>query len=86
MDIYKVIAFVAGIMVILSTLPQVFKSLRLREVKDVSLPMFFILGTAQALWLIYGIHLNDLPLIVTNAGSILIVVTNIFLIFKYREK
>lgn len=85
MDFYQTMALIAGIMIVFSTAPQVFKTLKTKDVSSLSLPMFVTLGSAQFIWLLYGIHLNDLPLIVTNAGSFLIVFTNVALIIKYRN-
>lgn len=85
MDFFQILAFLAGAMIVVSTLPQVFKTLKLKEVKDLSLPMFILLGTAQILWIIYAIHINDLPVLLTNLLSAGVVFANIFLIFKYQR-
>lgn len=85
MDFYQLLGLIAGAMIVFSTLPQVFKTLKTKNVSGLSLQMFIIIGSAQILWLIYGIHLSDLPLVATNAGSILIVFVNILLIFRYRN-
>ena len=85
MDFYQILALFAGALIILSTLPQVFKTLKTKEVKDLSLPMFVILGSAQCIWFFYGLHLKDIPLIITNFGSVVVVLTNILLILKYRN-
>lgn len=85
MDLFQVLATVAGAMIVFSTLPQVFKTLKTKDISGLSLPMFLIIWAAQLMWLAYGIHINDLPLVITNAGSALIVFINILLILKYRD-
>lgn len=85
MDLFQVLASIAGIMIVLSTLPQVLKTLKTKDVSSLSLPMFLMIWSAQLMWLAYGIHINDLPLIITNAGSSFIVFINVFLILKYRD-
>ncbi len=85
MDIYQTIAMVAGAMIIFTTLPQLIKITKTKEVEDLSLGMFFILIIAEVLWLYYGFHIKDLPLILTNGLSMLVVGSNIALIYKYRK-
>lgn len=85
MDFYQILATVGGSLIVLTTLPQVFKTLKLKKVDELSLPMFVTLFFAQGIWFFYGLHLKDMPLIFTNAGSMIIVMVNIVLIIKYRK-
>ncbi len=84
MDIYQTVAMVAGAMIIFTTLPQLIKISKTKEVDDLSIGMFLILIIAEALWLYYGFHIKDLPLILTNGLSMIVVGANIGLILKYR--
>lgn len=84
MDSYQIIGFVAGAIIVVNTVPQLVKTLKTKEVDDLSLGMFSLVFLAQILWLIYGLHLNNLPLILTNGLGSLAVVTNIVFILKYR--
>ncbi len=52
--------------------PQAFKAWRTRSTKDVSLAMFTMMVVGIALWLTYGILINDLPLIVANAVTLVL--------------
>jgi MtN3 and saliva related transmembrane protein len=60
-----------------SFLPQVIRAWRTRSTRDVSGWMFVLLVTGNALWLIYGALIGDLPLMAANlvtlalAGTIL---------------
>ncbi len=47
--------------------PQVLKVWRTRATGDISLKMFLVLVTGLALWLTYGIHRGEMPLIVANS-------------------
>jgi MtN3 and saliva related transmembrane protein len=59
-------------------LPQVLLTLRTRDTRGLSLPMYLIFTAGVVLWLVYGLLLHDLPLIVGNtitvalAGTVLI--------------
>jgi len=52
-----------------SFLPQVVKTIRTRRTRDISFLMYFILTCGLLLWLIYGILVQDLPLILANGVS-----------------
>ncbi|MBI2592641.1 MAG: SemiSWEET transporter [Candidatus Colwellbacteria bacterium] len=83
MDFITILGFVAGILTTTSFLPQVIKSWKTEETKDISLPMYIIFTTGAFLWLIYGILLNQPPIYVAN-GVTLILVSSI-LILKIKH-
>ncbi len=51
--------------------PQAVKAWRSRSTRDVSLAMFTLMVTGITLWLIYGILIDDLPLILANAVTLI---------------
>lgn len=85
MDIFQIMAIFAGGMVVFSTMPQVFKTLKTKRVDDLSISMFLLIFCAQIIWFTYGFHIHDLPVSLTNGFSLLVVTTNIILILKYRK-
>ncbi len=52
--------------------PQAIKAWRTRSTKDVSLAMFALMVAGIALWLIYGILIDDAPLIIANAVTLIL--------------
>ena len=46
--------------------PQAVKSWRTRSTGDLSLQMYLVLVAGTALWLAYGLAIDDLPLIAAN--------------------
>jgi len=66
MDYIDVIGLTAGALGGLSLFPQVLKVLRTKSTKDISREMFLLLATSIFLWLIYGILLNNFPIILAN--------------------
>jgi len=46
--------------------PQVIKSLKTRQVRDVSLGLSIIVGLSAISWLLYGLHLHDKPMVIAN--------------------
>ena len=73
----EILGLVAGILTTVAFVPQVLKTWRQKSADDLSLSMFGIFTTGILCWLIYGIAINNLPIILANtvtfilAGSIL---------------
>jgi len=66
MNYIDVIGLTAGALGGFSLFPQVLKVLRTKSTKDISREMFLLLATSIFLWLIYGISLNNFPIIIAN--------------------
>ncbi len=72
------IGIAAAVLTTTAFAPQAIQAWRTRSTKDVSLAMFSLMVSGIVLWLAYGLLINDLPLIVANAvtlvlaGSILV--------------
>ena len=64
------VGMIAGILTTVAFLPQVIRTWRTRSTADISLVMFLVYVTGIVLWLIYGLMLNDLPLITSNAVTL----------------
>ena len=64
------IGLVAGALTSLAVVPQVLKTWRTRQARDISIWQPVILTVGMALWLAYGMLLNDIPLIAANLFSI----------------
>jgi MtN3 and saliva related transmembrane protein len=66
-----------------SFLPQVIRAWRTRSTRDVSALMFILLVTGNALWLLYGALIGDLPLVVANLITITLVAIILALKLRY---
>jgi len=64
------LGYFAGILTVSSFLPQVIRSWRTRQTRDLSLGMFTLLTTASALWMVYGVFTSDWPVILTNGAMV----------------
>ena len=60
------IGLVAGTLTSIAAIPQVIKTLQTRHVRDISIWQPLLLAFGVALWMLYGILINDFPLIVAN--------------------
>ncbi|KYC52394.1 MAG: MtN3/saliva family protein [Candidatus Methanofastidiosum methylothiophilum] len=84
MDIITLIGLVAAFLTTASSIPQVIKTIKLKETRDISFWMWSLLSAGIFLWLIYGISKNDLPIILANGISMFLVLTVLSLKIKYK--
>ena len=80
----KLIGLIAGACTTIAFLPQVIKTWKSRSAKDLSLGMFTIFCLGVVLWLIYGILIQDIPVIAANMLTLILASTLLF--FKLRWK
>ena len=69
-DVLRWLGFLAGALTVGSFLPQVLRTWRTRQTRDLSLAMFALLVTSGALWALYGLMRRDWPVVITNAGMV----------------
>lgn len=82
---YEYVGFLAAFLTTISTLPQFIATVKTKNVEGVSLGMFLTLGSGIILWFIYGVLRNDIPLILANFATFILVSANIYMILKYRK-
>ena len=82
----EIIGVTAGILTAVSLVPQFIKSIKEKRVDGVSPFIFIVLLAGNSLWIWYGIKLNDLPIIATNAFSVVMDIAMLVLKIKYRQK
>ena len=83
---WELVGLAAGFLTMFGFVPQILKIYRTESVADVSLPMIiqFILGIF--LWLLYGVHLHDKSLIISNAVSFFTLVVALGLYLRYCRR
>lgn len=75
----EAIGLLAGLCTTVSFLPQAVKCWRTRSTGDISLIMFLVLTAGVILWLIYGLILGDLPLVLANGVTLVLVASILFM-------
>ena len=78
------IGLTAGTLTTFANLPQLLKSWETRSTKDLSLEWIVILFVGVLLWLVYGILAQDLPVMLANSFTLLLVVGLLYLKLKYK--
>ncbi|TCD00251.1 hypothetical protein EZ449_20875 [Pedobacter frigidisoli] len=86
MEIKTIIGISAGVLTAVSILPQILKVLREKKAQAVSPLMFFVLLAGNLLWCWYGLILNELPIVVTNAFSVGCDILMIVVNYKYSKR
>jgi len=84
MTITTLFGLVGGFLTTTAFLPQVIKTWKIRETKDLALGTFVFQGAANALWFIYGLMIQETPLILWNVISAVLV--SIIVVFKLKYK
>ena len=78
------LGLVAGTLTTLSFLPRLIKAWKSRSTHDISVGMFSLLATGIVLWIVYGVVTHDVPVILANSISLLLVGTILVLKLRYR--
>ena len=84
MTLTTFIGLVAGLLTTIAFLPQVIKAWKTKATKDLSLPTFVLQCTAVVIWVIYGMFIKELPLILWNALTGVLVFIIIILKLRYK--
>jgi len=83
-DVYEIIGLIAAVLTTTAYVPQAYKTWKTKSAGNLSLTMYITMFIGIILWLIYGIHLNSLPMILAN--SVTAVLALMILIFKVKYK
>jgi MtN3 and saliva related transmembrane protein len=81
---WSIIGYVAAFLTSFSMVPQIIRLIKLKESKDVSLTMTMALCLGVLLWFVYGIAIDDTPVIAANGVSFCILAATVILVIKYR--
>lgn len=84
MDFVNILGILAATFTTGAFLPQVIKTWKSGSAADLSFWMFAIMITGVVLWLAYGIIKEDLPIILANTITFLLIV--ILMYFKFTFK
>jgi MtN3 and saliva related transmembrane protein len=82
-ELTTMVGFVAGLATTAANLPQIWKTYRNKSGEGLSFRMLLMLGIGVGLWLVYGIMSKSLPLIVTNAVVLLLILSLIGMKLKF---
>ena len=78
-----IIGYLAACLTTFSFLVQAIKCWRTKDLSGISVGMYTMFASGVALWLVYGLVINSMPLIVTNALTLVFALS--ILVMKIRE-
>jgi len=84
MNAITIIGLIAALFTTVSLLPQLIKVYKTKSAKDISTGMFILFGSGVLLWFVYGVFVNDLPIMVAN--SLAFIQAAVILFFKAKYK
>lgn len=79
----EILGFTAALLTTISFLPQAIKVWKTRSAEDLSLAMFLLFTIGVFLWLIYGLMINNYPVIISNSFTLVFALS--ILAFKVKE-
>lgn len=62
----------AAMLTTLAFVPQVVKTLKSRQTRDISLAMWLMFSLGVAMWLVYGLLIEAWPVIIANAVTLVL--------------
>lgn len=80
----ELLGYIAACCTTIAFVPQVMKTYRSKSAEGLSLGMFLLFTSGIILWLIYGIMINEYPIIIANLVTL--VLATILIYFKLRYK
>ena len=77
------IGFLAAFCTTTAFVPQLWRVLKLKSARDISLGTFLLFSTGVFLWLVYGIYAGSKPVIASNGCTLVLSLSILFLKLKY---
>ena len=82
MNITTTIGLLAATGTTTAFIPQVMQIIKTHDTKGISLVMYIVFTIGIMLWLVYGILLNDIPIILANIVTLILALSILFLKIK----
>jgi MtN3 and saliva related transmembrane protein len=74
MDLLHATGYIAAFCSTVAFLPQVWQTYKTRHAHDISYGMLLLLMTGMTLWFIYGVVIGELPVILANGITLILLV------------
>lgn len=84
-DLTDLLGYAAGTLTTVALVPQAWRTFRTRDVSGISLRMYSIFTLGVAIWLAYGVVLNELPMILANSVSLVLAFCVLGMKLKFRN-
>ena len=81
-----IIGYAAGILTTIAFIPQMVKVYQSKSAKDISFRSFSLFTLGVIGWLVYGFVLNEKPIIICNAITLVIAISILIMHVKYNRR
>jgi MtN3 and saliva related transmembrane protein len=68
----EIIGSVAGFLTTVAFVPQAWRIFKTKETRSISLVMFIVFVTGLTCWILYGLLINQLPVVIPNIITLLL--------------
>lgn len=82
----ELLGLIAGGITSVAMMPQLIKVLKEKNAEDISVITLLVLITGLSLWVWYGVLQDELPIILSNAFSVLVNITLLICSLIYKKK
>jgi len=82
-NLNNIIGIIAGIITTSALVPQAVKIYKTKSARDISLTMFIFMAIGIILWFIYGVLIKEIPVILANFVSLILIFSIIFMKIRY---
>ena len=80
-----IIGIVAGILILSGWVPQIVSGYRTKRLNDVSAYLMILIFAGAALWLVYGIALDDVYIMGVNLAAMVLTMIVLSMKLKYEK-
>ena len=80
-----IIAILAGFFILIGWIPQIIQGYKTKKLEDVSKYLVISIFVGAALWLIYGIEIDDVYIIGVNVAAMFLTMTVLIMKLKYEK-
>jgi MtN3 and saliva related transmembrane protein len=84
MDITMIIGLIAAVLTTSALFPQLIKVWKTKSTKDISTGMFALTSTGVFVWFIYGMFVNNFPIMIANSLAFIQAIVILFFKIKYK--
>lgn len=84
MDNIVIIGYIAGTLTTASFVPQVIRSWKLKETRDLSLAMLVLFAFGVILWTVYGIWIGSFPIIAANVVTLCLILFLLWMKVRFQ--
>lgn len=79
----ELIGYSAAFLTTIAFLPQAHHSWTTRDLSGISLPMYSLFTAGVALWFVYGLYIESMPVVIANA--ITLILSSVVLVLKIKQ-